>query len=122
MSETLCVRVFKKSSQYSQSSMFPALTQENTSEIHIITQDKQNSNSSSLKIASYLTQNQAEKVKLKKKGTAQQQKNNHPLQKNGNINSFQYFHRLFIVVGVRAYSKVFLGFELFFMRWKWQPG
>lgn len=45
----------KQSSQYSQSPIFPALTQEKTSEIHIIMQDKQNSNSSSLKISSYLT-------------------------------------------------------------------
>lgn len=51
-----CVCVYKKqSSQYSQFPIFPALTQEKTSEIHIIMQDKQNSNSSSLKISSYLT-------------------------------------------------------------------
>lgn len=47
------------------------LRKEQTSEIHIIIQDKQNSNSSSLKISSYLTlkvgENQTEdKVKKKK--------------------------------------------------------
>lgn len=76
---SVCVYVCIKSrngesSQYSQSSILPALAQGKKkikSEILIIMQDKQNSNSSSLKISSYLTpkveENQSEKVKFKKK-------------------------------------------------------
>lgn len=75
--------------QYSQ-----LLRKEQTSEIHIIIQDKQNSNSSSLKISSYLTlkvgENQTEdKVKKKKKSEK---------------DSIWHFHKLYIVVTVRAYS------------------
>lgn len=66
-------------------------------------QDKQNSNSSRLKISSYLTpkveENQS--VEVKKKKIKPTQFFPTKIEKF----SIQHFHKLFIVAGVRAYSE-----------------
>lgn len=105
----MCVCVYKKQ-EWGELTIQPVFNipssyaRKKTPEILIIMQDKQNSNSSRLKISSYLTpkveENQSEEVKLKKKIKP-------PIfpHKIGKY-SVQHFHKIFIVAGVRANSDV----------------